>query len=374
LQTLLSLQEKAADIQAKIDTLAIELDSLIVDDHRDALLYAFPPMLSSEYSAQFSSELSYVLREGLGEISWSGGRFFARQGWIFLIQGFLSLVVIIAVSRHRRVLNESERWRFLAARPFSAGLFLGAITTTRFYYYGWAPAILKLAINTVAGLSFARLSGGLIEASWKRQFVYGLIFVLIITELLNVLDLPLPLFRLYTVLAPLAALLVCIRWTGESIRQKDSGLYTWSLRSGTVLFAAIIIAELWGKAALARDLFLSLIDSIATVLVFMLFLYMIHGVIEWVFRSSPLRRTTVVYKDPDVIIADQVTNRTLSNRCVRLTIPVGVAYGSDVPLVMELLMACANDNPMISRVDIILERKERMPVLNLLSKLTQCVG
>jgi hypothetical protein len=237
-----------------------------------------------------------------------------------------------------------------------------------------APAILKLAINTVAGLSFARLSGGLIEASWKRQFVYGLIFVLIITELLNVLDLPLPLFRLYTVLAALAALLVCIRWTGESIRQKDSGLCTWSLRSGTVLFAAIIIAELWGKAALARDLFLSLIDSIATVLVFMLFLYMIHGVIEWVFRSSPLRRTTVVYKDPDVIIADQVTNRTLSNRCARLTIPVGGAYGSDVPLVMELLMACANDNPMISRVDIILERKERMPVLNLLSKLTQCVG
>jgi small-conductance mechanosensitive channel len=237
-----------------------------------------------------------------------------------------------------------------------------------------APAILKLAINTVAGLSFARLSGGLIEASWKRQFVYGLIFVLIITELLNVLDLPLPLFRLYTVLAALAALLVCIRWTGESIRQKGSGLCTWSLRSGTVLFAAIIIAELWGKAALARDLFLSLIDSIATVLVFMLFLYMIHGVIEWVFRSSPLRRTTVVYKDPDVIIADQVTNRTLSNRCVRLTIPVGGAYGSDVPLVMELLMACANDNPMISRVDIILERKERMPVLNLLSKLTQCVG
>jgi hypothetical protein len=136
LQTLLSLQEKAADIQAKIDTLAIELDSLIVDDHRDALLYAFPPMLSSEYSAQFSSELSYVLRKGLGEISWSGGRFFDRQGWIFLIQGFLSLVVIIAVSRHRRFLNESERWRFLAARPFSAGLFLGAITTTWFYYYG----------------------------------------------------------------------------------------------------------------------------------------------------------------------------------------------------------------------------------------------
>ena len=211
------------------------------------------------------------MQKGLDEISWPGSRFFARQGWIVLLQGFLSLVVIIAVYRNRRVLNESKRWRFLAARPFSAGLFLGAITTMWFYYYGGAPAIWKLAINTVAGLSFARLSGGLVEASWKRQFVYGLMFVLIITELLNVLDFPLPLFRLYTVLAALAGLLLCLRWAGESIRQKDSGLYTWSLRLGALFFAVIIIAELWGKAALAQDLFLSLIDSIATVLVFMLF-------------------------------------------------------------------------------------------------------
>ena len=302
LETLLSLQEKVGNIQVKIDALAIELDNLMVDDQRDALLYASPPMLSSEYFTQFSSELSYTVREGLDEISWPGRRFFARQGWVLLLQGFLSFIVIMAVYRNRKVLNDSKRWRFLAARPFAAGLFLGAITTMWFYYFGGAPAIWELAINTVAGLSFARLSGGLVEASWKRKFVYGLMFALIITQLLNVLDLPLPLFRLYTVLAALAVLLLCLRWAGESIRQKDSGLYTWSLRLGALFFAAIIIVEFWGKAALARDLFLSLIDSIATVLVFMLLLYMIHGVLEWVFRNSPLRRTTVLYKDPDAII------------------------------------------------------------------------
>ena len=302
LETLLSLQEKAGNIQAKIDALAIELDSLIVDKQRDALHYASPPMFSFEYFSQFSSELSYTVRKGLDEISWPDSRFFARQGWVLLLQGFLSFVVIMAVYRNRKVLNDSKRWRFLAARPFAGGLFLGAITTMWFYYFGGASAIWELAINTVAGLSFARLSGGLVEASWKRKFVYGLMFALIITQLLNVLDFPLPLFRLYTVLAALAGLLLCLRWTGEGIRQKDSGLYTWSLRLGALFFAAIIIAELWGKAALAQDIFLSLIDSIATVLVFMLFLYMIHGVLEWVFRSSPLRRTTVLYKDPDAII------------------------------------------------------------------------
>ena len=57
-----------------------------------------------------------------------------------------------------------------------------------------------------------------------------------------------------------------------------------------------------------------------------------------------LRATTVQTVDQaDLIIPNadlvnnQVTNWTLSNRRVRLTIPVGVAYGSDVPLVMETL-------------------------------------
>ena len=253
LETLLSLQEKAANTQAKIDALTIELDNLIVGDQRDALLYASPPMLSSVYFDQFSSELSYTIREGLDEISWSGGRFFARHGGIFFFQGFLTLIVIITVFRNRRALNESKRWRFLAARPFSAGIFLGAITTMWLYYFGGASAIWKLLINTVAGLSFARLSGALVEASWRRKFVYVLMFALIITELLNVLDFPLPLFRLYTVLAALTLLLLCTRWAGESIRQKDSGFYTWSLRLGALIFAALIIAELWGKAALAQD-------------------------------------------------------------------------------------------------------------------------
>ena len=67
-----------------------------------------------------------------------------------------------------------------------------------------------------------------------------------------------------------------------------------------------------------------------------------------------LRATTVqTFDQADVIIpnadlvANQVTNWTLSNRRVRLTVPVGVAYGSDVPLVMEKLTECANENAMV---------------------------
>jgi small-conductance mechanosensitive channel len=69
-----------------------------------------------------------------------------------------------------------------------------------------------------------------------------------------------------------------------------------------------------------------------------------------------LRATTVQTLDQaDLIIpnadlvSNQVTNWTLSNRLVRLAIPVGVAYGSDVTLVIETLMECGNSNPLVAK-------------------------
>jgi small-conductance mechanosensitive channel len=65
-----------------------------------------------------------------------------------------------------------------------------------------------------------------------------------------------------------------------------------------------------------------------------------------------LRATTVrTFDEAEVtipnadLVSNQVTNWTLSSRLVRLIIPVGVAYGSDVPLVIETLMTCATANP-----------------------------
>ena len=73
-------------------------------------------------------------------------------------------------------------------------------------------------------------------------------------------------------------------------------------------------------------------------------------------RNIGLRATTVqTFDQADVIIpnadlvTNQVTNWTLSNRLVRVAIPVGVAYGSDVPLVMKTLLACATASSKVAK-------------------------
>lgn len=71
-------------------------------------------------------------------------------------------------------------------------------------------------------------------------------------------------------------------------------------------------------------------------------------------KTIGLRATTVQTFDladqiiPNAdLITGKVTNWTLSNRRVGIIIAVGVAYGSDVSLVMEKLMATAKANPMV---------------------------
>jgi small-conductance mechanosensitive channel len=79
---------------------------------------------------------------------------------------------------------------------------------------------------------------------------------------------------------------------------------------------------------------------------------------EWVVvKKIGLRSTTVQNFDwADVIvpngdlITNQVVNWTLSDRSVRIVIPVGVERGSDVPLVMETLRQCAASNEKVSKL------------------------
>jgi small-conductance mechanosensitive channel len=73
-------------------------------------------------------------------------------------------------------------------------------------------------------------------------------------------------------------------------------------------------------------------------------------------KTIGLRATIVeTYDQSDMIIpnadlvSSQVTNWTLRNRQARLIIKIGVAYGSDIPLVIKTLMACANVNENVSK-------------------------
>ena len=243
---MLTVQERAGNIQAKIIALNAEIDALILAARSGVRVNISPPMFSPSYFSQYSKQLWYALLKGLSESSWVGTRFVDQQGLIVFLQIFFSLLVIIAVYRKRQVINDSQRWRFLAERPFAAGIFFGTIVFMSFYQYRGLQDTLQLYLAIVGGISFARLISALNLVSWKRQFVYGVMIVYIISRLLQVIMLPLPLMRLFTVMTPLAGLIFCLRWADETRHQKGSGVYRWALRLSACYLAFVILAEIWG--------------------------------------------------------------------------------------------------------------------------------
>lgn len=59
-------------------------------------------------------------------------------------------------------------------------------------------------------------------------------------------------------------------------------------------------------------------------------------------------RSSIIVPNSE-LISSTVTNWTHRNKIGRVTVPVGVAYGSDVEKVKEILLKCANDHPLIVR-------------------------
>jgi len=151
------------------------------------------------------------------------------------------------------------------------------------------------------GVAFVRLVEGLVE-NWRRQFVYGLVILTIMTNLLYVLGLPFALFRLYILVAALVSLVCCLRWAAESSRTGEAWFYAWVLRLATILFAVILFAELRGEAKLAEFLLVSSLRTLGPMLAFGLLRYLMRGGLEWVILSSAARGVALVGSNAAVVV------------------------------------------------------------------------
>jgi len=111
LNSMLTVQKRAGNIQAKIIALITEFDSMILNARSGARAHISPPMFSSRYLSQFSNELWYAMQKGVDQISWPDSRFFDQHGLVVFLLVNLALFLMIGVYRNRQVLKDSKRWR-----------------------------------------------------------------------------------------------------------------------------------------------------------------------------------------------------------------------------------------------------------------------
>lgn len=300
LEPLLALQEQAGTLQIRINTLTDEIEGFISLTRGGVLSDTSPAMFSAQYFSQLAPALRESVHTGLGQIMWPAKAFVARQVWIAILQGVLSLLLALVFVRHRQQLEQVEHWRFVAKRPIAAGLLAGMLSVIVF---ADRPSDLaRLALSVIIGSAFVRLVGDLVGEGWRRQLVYGLLILSIVTNLCYVLGLPLALFRLYILVAALVSLLYGLRWAAESRRLREARPYAWILRSAAALFAAVVFTEFRGEAKLAEFLFVSSLRTLGLVLVFGLLRHLVRGGLEWAVLSSASRDVVLVRGNTAVVV------------------------------------------------------------------------
>jgi len=300
LTSLLVLQQKTGVIQTGLYSLRQEVDNLLLAMRGEIWSKSADSMFSPDYYSRFGAGLWGEMRQGVDTLSWPGRRFFQRQGWLFILQILLSLAVTINIRRNRALLEEDERWRFIARRPFAAGIFFGFFILMLFYKT--PPSTWRLALNLILMIALSRLLGGFVEKVWRKRVVYVLAALLIATWMLQALRLPLPLFRLYIFITALAGMFLCLWRAGVSSRHKGPLLYIWALRLGGMIFLAVIIAEIGGYSSLAAHVLKASLSTTFSILGAWMLMLMARGTLEWIIQSPPLKRLPYLQSKANVIV------------------------------------------------------------------------
>ena len=283
---MLEVQGKGERIRERITGLTLELEIMLESRRHIALIESSPMILTSEYLAQLSSASAGAFQNLRRDFSLPGGIFLGQYGWVFVLQILSSLLLIIILRRNRRKLGASERWKFLAHRSFSAAIFFVSISTILIYALGGAPGILKYANIIVAAVTFVRISSAFVGEAWKKEACVAIMTAWVLVSSTDIFWVPSPLFRMFTILISLFGLLLTFRWAAERRRRGAQPLSTYLLYLCAIFFAFILTAEIRGTGSLPTYLLNSFMRTIAIVIIFTLFLYIIHGGIEWLFKRG----------------------------------------------------------------------------------------
>jgi small-conductance mechanosensitive channel len=288
LEQVLTVQETAGNIQAKVDDLEAAVSAMVAATRTDLLRKSAPSAFSAKFYSQFNQGTWEGVGKGIDSVQWPNWRFVELEGWKLIVQALIILVIGIGIVRHRNALEANEQWKFLARRPLSVGWLVSVAFILPFYdsVAGWW-AVVVWAFGAIAT---ARLFGAITSEASKRRGVYALAGLWILFPVFRLINLPTPLFRLYVITIGVTGFFVCLRLTLASFRRRDSFLHTSTLSAASLILLVVLMSELGGYSSLASHVLESSIETIFLVLLGWMFMFLVRGVLQLAIHTSTLQK------------------------------------------------------------------------------------
>jgi small-conductance mechanosensitive channel len=297
----LEVQKRIGVLRGRLHEVAAAADGALSSLRDDIYRRTGFPITSPRFFAQFQPSLVDDLQQNLSRVSWPEARFFAAYGWVVLLQFAVAAGVARAIHRRRGVLVATDRWGFLSAHPLAAGVFVGFPLLVPLYG-AVLPPVWRLLMWLLTVFGVARLVGSRVHTAWQRRLLYLLAGLFLLTQVLRVVGVPLPIFRLYVLLVSLLGAPLCF-WRARVNRATGGPrLYVLGLWLGGVALASAAAAQVAGYSSLATHLLESSIQTTFVILLAWILALLARGALELAFGPvSVLSRLALVRKNADYL-------------------------------------------------------------------------
>jgi len=287
---LLTQQARLSRLAELIQEQIQQLDALFERTRREMFQKGRDSLFSAEFWRQFSPELWQQVPGQVRRNLQGGGEFLQQNSLLVLFELLAGFFLTFSIRRYRYQLEETSQWQFICRHPWATGLFVAAILAG--FLSPSPPPVVYLAQAGIGVGSAAVLVAGM-SANPRRGLMVSVLAAMFVVSLaLRMIDLQLPLYRLYLTLVTLflLPLLVMVARYNHRAREKQLTWFTVTLRIGAALTLVVLTANIAGYVKFSLQLLDTAVESVFVGVFTYMFQRLAAGGISYLIDLPTLRK------------------------------------------------------------------------------------
>lgn len=251
---------------------------------------------------QFNRDLLIEAQKNLRQVVPLGQDFLRQKGHVAALQLLLAAGLAWFIIFKRDKVRVSEEWRFIVLHPLATGVFVAVAVLSPLY--GAPPGQLRLLLIGLAAFSSAILVSGLLKSRCKILMVYLMAALLVISTALQIIALPVPLYRLYLTLLCVGGIPFLLKLAARFRRSlgKSDG-FVLALRLGAIILSLAFLAQFGGFNNLSSRLFESSNKTVFLGLFATMGIRLGRGGLDYLFGQPFFRRQSFFSRFGDELLA-----------------------------------------------------------------------
>lgn len=252
-------------------------------------------LFDPDFYRQFNQELTDELQQNFARATTIPAGHIQQHGWIIVLQLFAA--ICCGWLLHRRARNPepiSADWQFLFRHPWAGGLFialcLGGLITID------PPALWLWGLVALGTLTATILICAMLDRPRLQRVIITLAALFIVTDSLQAIGLPEPLYRLFLVLVCLTATPLCLAAAKRQILRNEGRLDLLAIAFylGTLVGIVGLVAQAAGFAQLTNRLVEASLGTVFLVLFARMALHLSEGGVNTIMQLNWVRERRLV--------------------------------------------------------------------------------